>query len=273
VVHDSFLTDTADYADIVLPATSPLEHEDAVLAYGGDFGSFSPRVVEPFGEAKSNAEVFQLLGKALDLTEPAVYASAAELMADSLKKNLSTEEFTSRPFMKTRPTPDLLPRATGGFTTPSGKFEFYCEKLAHDGLDPLPTFVPPHETLSDGPYPLNFLPRKHKDSLNSTYGHLPVMRRQEHDARTLEIHPQDAAVRNLQEGMEVRVFNDRGAFVLPVKISHNVAPGTVSTFWGWWDKLSGGKGNVNNVTSVKLTDLGGGATFYDCRVEVEENRK
>ena len=268
VVHDSFLTDTADYADIVLPATSPLEHEDAVLAYGGDFGSFSHRAIEPLGEAKSNAEVFQLLGKALGLTEPAVYASAAELMADSLKKNLSAEEFTSRPFMKTQPAPDLLPRATGGFATPSGKFEFYCEKLAKDGLDPLPAFVPPHETLSDGPYPLNFLPRKHKDSLNSSYGHLPVMRRQEHEARTLEIHPQDAAVRNLQEGMEVRVFNDRGAFVLPVKISHNVAPGTVTTFWGWWDKLSGGKGNVNNVTSVKLTDLGGGATFYDCRVEV-----
>lgn len=271
VVHDSFLTDTADYADIVLPATSPLEHEDAVLAYGGDFGSFSPRAIAPLGEAKSNAEVFRLLGEALGITESAVYASAAELMTDTLKKHLSAEEFTSRPFMKTRPAPDLLPRATGGFATPSGKFEFYCEKLARDGHDPLPAFVPPHETLSDGPYPLNFLPRKHKDSLNSSYGHLPVMRRQEHDARTLEMHPQDAAVRNLQEGMTVRVFNDRGAFTLPVKISHNVAPGTVSTFWGWWDKLSGGQGNVNNVTSAKLTDLGGGATFYDCRVQVVKN--
>ncbi len=268
VVHDSFLTDTADYADIVLPATSPLEHEDAVLAYGGDFGSFSHRAIAPLGEAKSNAEVFQLLGKALGITEPAVYASAAELMTDALKPELSAEEFTSRPFIKTRSTPDLLPRATGGFATPSGKFEFYCEKLAHDGLDPLPSFVPPHETLSDGPYPLNFLPRKHKDSLNSSYGHLPVMRRQEHEARTLEMHPQDAAARHLQDGREVRVFNDRGAFLLPLKISQNVAPGTVTTFWGWWDKLSGGKGNVNNVTSTKLTDLGGGGTFYDCRVQV-----
>lgn len=273
VVHDSFLTDTADYADIVLPATSPLEHDDAVLAYGGDFGSFSPRAIAPLGEAKSNAEVFQLVGKALGITEPAVYASAAELMTESLKKNLSAEEFIQRPFLKTQSTPDLLPRATGGFATPSGKFEFYCEKLAQDGFDPLPTFVPPHETLSPGPYPLNFLPRKHKDSLNSSYGHLPVMRRQEHEARTLEMHLHDAAVRNLRDGMEVRVFNDRGMFVLPVKISRNVSQGTVATFWGWWDKLSGGKGNVNNVTSVKLTDLGGGATFYDCRVEVERNEQ
>jgi anaerobic selenocysteine-containing dehydrogenase len=269
VVHDMFLTDSADYADIVLPATSPLEHDDAVLAYGGDFGSFSRQVIEPLGEAKSNAEVFQLLGKALGLTEPAVYVSAAELMAEALKKGVAADEFTSRPFVKTRAKPDLLPRATGGFHTPSGKFEFYCEKMTHDGLDPLPSFVPPHETLSNGPYPLNFLPRKHKDSLNSSYGHLPVMRRQEREARTLEMNPRDAAIRGLTDGSEARVFNDRGAFVIPVKISENVSPGTVATFWGWWDKLSGGRGNVNNVTSAKLTDLGGGGTFYDCRVEVE----
>jgi anaerobic selenocysteine-containing dehydrogenase len=270
VVHDLFLTDSADYADVVLPATSPLEHDDAVLAYGGDFGSFSRQAIAPLGEAKSNAEVFQLLGRALGLTEPALYVSAAELMAESLKKNVAIETFTSRPFMVTRAKPDLLPRATGGFHTPSGKFEFYCEKMARDGLDPLPAFVPPHETLGNGPYPLNFLPRKHKDSLNSSYGHLPVMRRQEQEARTLEMHPRDAQARELRDGEAVRVFNARGAFVLPVKISQNVPPGTVATFWGWWDKLADGKGNVNNVTSAALTDLGGGGTFYDCRVEVEQ---
>ncbi len=269
VVHDMFLTDSADYADIVLPATSPLEHDDAVLAYGGDFGSFSRRAIDPLGEAKANAEVFQLLGKALALTEPAVYVSPAELMAETFKKGLSADEFISRPFMMTRSNPDLLPRAQGGFHTPSGKFEFHCEQMARDGLDPLPAFVPPHETLGDSRYPLNFLPRKHKDSLNSSYGHLPVMRRQEKEARTLEMHPQDAAARGLSDGVEVRVFNDRGQFIIPLKTSTNVPPGTVATFWGWWDKLSGGKGNVNNVTSPALTDLGGGATFYDCRVEVE----
>jgi anaerobic selenocysteine-containing dehydrogenase len=269
VVHDLFLTDSADYADIVLPATTALEHDDAVLAYGGDFGSFSRRVIASLGEAKSNAEAFQLLGKALGLTEPAVYVSAAELIGEALRKNIASEEFINKPFLQTRAQPDLLPHAQGKFHTPSGKFEFYCEKMANDGLDPLPAFAPPHETLGNGPYPLNFLPRKHKDSLNSSYGHLPVMRRQEHEARTLEMHPQDAAARGLQDGEEVRVFNARGAFVLPLKVSRNVPPGTVATFWGWWDKLSGGKGNVNNVTSAALTDLGGGGTFYDCRVEVE----
>ena len=269
VVHDMFLTDSADYADIVLPATSPFEHDDAVLAYGGDFGSFSRRIIEPLGEAKSNAEVFQSLGKALGITEPAVFASAEELMAETLRRTVPVDRFIREPFLKTRATPDLLPRANGQFHTPSGKFEFYCEKLARDGYDPLPGFVPPHETLSTGPYPLNFLPRKHKDSLNSSYGHLPVMRRREATDRTVEMHPHDATARGLHDGEDVRVYNARGAFVMPVKVSHNVAPGTIATFWGWWDKLSGGKGNVNNVTSAKLTDLGGGGTFYDCRVEVE----
>lgn len=269
VVHDLFLTDSADYADIVLPATSPLEQDDMILAYGGDFGSFSRKALEPLGEAKSNADVFQLLATGLGITEPAVHASAEEFTGEALKAGLSADEFLSRPFMQTRPEPNLLPRAQGGFLTPSGKFEFFCEKMERDGLDPLPAFVPPHETLGEGPFPLNFLPRKHKDSLNSSYGHLPVMRRQESTARTLEIHPHDAAARGLDTGDEVRVFNDRGAFVLPVAISERVQAGTVATFWGWWDKLSGGKGNVNNVTSTQLTDVGGGGTFYDCRVEVE----
>jgi anaerobic selenocysteine-containing dehydrogenase len=269
VVHDAFLTDSADYADVVVPATTALEHDDAVLAYGGDFGSFSRRVLEPLGESKSNAETFQLLGRALGVTEPALYMSAADVMAEALRTNVPSDEFVNRPFLKTRPRPELLPHGKGNFKTPSGKFEFYCEKMALAGLDPLPAFVPPHETMSDGPYPLNFLPRKHKDSLNSSYGHLPVMRRQEREARTLEMHPGDAAARGLRDGEEVRVFNSRGAFVMPLKVSQNVASGTVATFWGWWDKLSGGRGNVNNVTSSALTDLGGGGTFYDCRVEVE----
>ncbi len=269
VVHDAFLTDSADYADIVLPATSALEHDDAVLAYGGDFGSFSRRALDPIGESKSNAEVFRLLGRSLGITEPAVYVSAEELMAEALGEGVSREEFVARPFLKTRARPDLVPHADGNFQTPSGKFEFHCERMADDGLDPLPAFVPPHETLATEGYPLNFLPRKHKDSLNSSYGHLPVMRRQEREARALEMHPGDAAARGLHDGEDVRVFNARGAFVVPLKVSGNVAAGTVATFWGWWDKLSGGKGNVNNVTSSALTDLGGGATFYDCRVDVE----
>ena len=97
VVHDLFLTDSADYADIVLPATSPLEQDDMVLAYGGDFGSFSRKAVEPLGEAKSNADVFQLLATGLGITEPAVHASAEEFAAEALRDGLSADEFLSRP--------------------------------------------------------------------------------------------------------------------------------------------------------------------------------
>ncbi len=271
VVHDLFLTDTADYADLVLPATSPLEHDDVILAYGGDFGGFSRSAIEPVGEAKANAEVFRLLGRALGLEEPAVYASAEEFAGDTVRGDTSPEEFRARPFVETRAEPNLLPRAEGGFLTPSGKFEFYCERMAQDGLDPLPHFVPPHETLGESRYPLNFLARKHKDSLNSSYGQLPVMRRREHRDRTLEMHPRDASARGLRDGEDVRVFNDRGHFAIPLQVSEKVSPGTVVTIWGWWDKLSEGKGNVNNVTSPALTDLGGGGTFYDCRVEVERD--
>ena len=268
VVHDMFLTDTTDYADLVLPATSPLEQEDLVLAYGGDFGSLSRRVLEPLGEAKSNVEVFRLLARQLGLDEPSIYASVEELTREVLRGDATAEDFLARPFVSTQAVPDMLPRAQGGFLTPSGKFEFYCEKAAGAGVDPLPSFVPPHETLGGGCYPLNFLPRSHKDSINSSYTHLPIMRRQEASARMLEMNSSDATARGLNDGQDVRVFNDRGQFIIPLKISNNVSPGTVATYWGWWDKLSGGRGTVNNVTSSALTDLGGGATFYDCRVEV-----
>ncbi len=270
VVHDLFLTDSAYYADIVLPATSPLEQDDMIFAYGGHFGSFSRAAIAPSGEARSNAEVFRSIGQSMGVSEPAVYATAEEVARDALLDGRLIDDFLQQPFVKTRSEPDLLPRAEGGFLTPSGKFEFSCAKLKDDGLDPLPAFVRPHETLEEqAQFPLNFLPRKHKDSLNSSYGHLPVMRRQEANDRTLEIHGNDARARGIADGDEVRIFNRRGAFVLPAKISDNVQPGTVASFWGWWDKLSDGKGIANNVTSAALTDLGGGGTFYDCRVQVQ----
>lgn len=268
-LHDLFLTDSADYADVVLPATSFLEHADLVLSYGFDHGSFHQAAISPLGEAKPSAEVFQLLGRALGITDPALYLSAEEFTRDVMVNRQMSEAIVSQPFVKTVLAPNLRPRAEGGFATPSGKFEFYCEAMARDGFDPLPAFVPPHETLSNSRYPLNFLSRKLRDSDNSNYSHLPRLRSQEADLRVLEMHPQDAAVRGLLGGDEVRVFNDRGELRLPVKISPDVAPGTVATTWGWWDKLSSGRGVANNVTSAALTDIGGGATFYDCRVEVE----
>ena len=268
-LHDLFLTDTADYADIVLPATTPLEHEDLVLSYGADHGSFSRPAIAPLGESKPSAEVFQLLGRALGVTEPALYVSAQEFTQEVLAKGQSAEAFFSQPFVSTIPEPDLRPRAHGGFSSPSGRFEFYSERMARDGLDPLPAFLPPFETLGNGPYPLNFLSRKHKDSLNSSYGHLPVMRDQEDKIRVLEMHPHDADARGLHDRDELRVFNARGEFRIRLQISTNVPPGTVATFWGWWDKLSGGRGVVNNVTSPAISVRGGGGTFYDCRVEAE----
>ena len=271
-VHDLFLTDSAGYADIVMPATSTLEHEDLVLSAGHDHASYSRPAIGPLGESKPSAEVFQLLGRALGLDDPALYLSPQEFTRDVLSDRVSEEDLFSQPFVSTLKDEDMRPFADGGFDTPSGKFEFYAERLIAHGLDPLPAFTPPHETLGDGPYPLNFLSRKHKDSINANYGHLPIMQRQKAVARTLEMHPHDADAKGLRDGEEVRVFNGRGEFVLPLRISTNVPPGTVATYWGYWDKLSDDKGTVNNVTSPALTDVGGGATFYDCRVDVERSR-
>ena len=189
--------------------------------------------------------------------------SAQEFTQEVLAKGQSAEAFFSQPFVSTIPEPDLRPRAHGGFSSPSGRFEFYSERMARDGLDPLPAFLPPFETLGNGPYPLNFLSRKHKDSLNSSYGHLPVMRDQEDKIRVLEMHPHDADAdaRGLHDRDELRVFNARGEFRIRLQISTNVPPGTVATFWGWWDKLSGGRGVVNNVTSPAISVRGGGGNL------------
>ena len=269
-VHDLFLTDAADYADIVMPATSTLEHDDLVLSAGHDHASYSRAAIAPLGESRTSQEVFQSLARALGVQEPALYLSPTEFVDDVLSDAVSKDELYQQPFVNTADELDLLPFAEGGFETPSGKWEFYAERLIEFGLDPLPGFTPPHETLQrEGPFPFNFLSRKHKDTINANYTHLPVMQRQEATARTLEMHPDDAARKDLADGARVRVFNDRGEFVIPLRLSTRVRPGTVATYWGYWDKRSNGRGTVNNVTSPLLTDVGGGATFYDCQVDVE----
>jgi len=272
-VHDLFLTDATDYADIVMPATSTLEHEDLVLSAGHDHGSYSRAAIDPVGESRSSVDVFQSLARALAIEESALYLSPREFIDDVLSDHISKDDLYEKPFINTAEELDLLPFAEGGFETPSGKWEFYAERLIGHGLDPLPGFTPPHETLRrDGPFPFNFLSRKHKDTINANYTHLPVMQRQETEARTLEMHPDDAARKNLADGEIVRVFNDRGDFTIPLRLSSKVQPGTVATYWGYWDKRSNGRGTVNNVTSPALTDVGGGATFYDCQVDVERWR-
>jgi anaerobic selenocysteine-containing dehydrogenase len=165
------------------------------------------------------------------------------------------------------------PFAEGGFATPSGKCELVSERLGQLGLDPVAGYTPPHESPVSNPelarrYPLAFISPPAHHFLNSTFSAQPVFVRREGEP-TLTLHPDDAAARGLCEGQWVRVFNDRGAFTVKARVSDAARPGVVVGLSIWWPKLSPGRRNANAVTSQALTDMGGGATFYDALVQVE----
>ena len=164
------------------------------------------------------------------------------------------------------------PFAEGGFPTASGKCELYSESLATAGHDPLPTFTPPRESVRSAPelakkYPLAFISPPAHHFLNSTFSAQPIFVRRESEP-FLTIHPEDATARGIRDGQTVRTFNDRGAFLAKARVSDDARPGVVVGLSIWWSKMCPGGRNANAVTSQTLTDLGGGATFYDVLVEV-----
>jgi anaerobic selenocysteine-containing dehydrogenase len=169
------------------------------------------------------------------------------------------------------PSP-FAPFAQGGFPTPSGKCEFYSEALARQGLDPLPTFIPPRESVVSNPqlahrYPLAMISPPARNALNSSFANLPVFVDTEKTPK-LEIHPDDARARGINGGDRVRVVNDRGALTLTASVTDKVRPGVVVALSIWWRKLSPDGTNANMVTSQALTDMGRAATFYDALVQV-----
>jgi anaerobic selenocysteine-containing dehydrogenase len=166
----------------------------------------------------------------------------------------------------------FAPFAHGGFPTPSGKCELFAERLVASGLDPLAGFTAPRESVRSAPelaarYPLAFISPPAHHFLNSTFSAQPVFVRREGEA-SLTIHPQDAAERGITDGMMVRTFNDRGAFLSRARVSDAARLGVVVGLSIWWAKMCEGGRNANAVTSQELTDMGGGATFYDALVEV-----
>jgi anaerobic selenocysteine-containing dehydrogenase len=165
------------------------------------------------------------------------------------------------------------PFARGNFPTPSGKCEFYSERMEKEGLDPLPNFVAPVESVRTAPkvaekYPLAIISPPAHNFLNSSFANLPSFLKAEKEP-WLEIHRDDAGVRGIADGDMVRIFNDRGEFKARARVGYKARSGVVVALSVWWKKLSGNKGNANDVTSQNLTDLGGGATFYDALVEIE----
>jgi anaerobic selenocysteine-containing dehydrogenase len=277
VVLEHFQTDTADYADYVLPATTQLEHVDVHKSYGHLYVLASNAAIEPLGEAAPNSEIFRRLAAKMGFTEPCFADTDDELAAQAFKKTGATagidwQVLKQAGWQRLDVPQHYAPFALGAFPTPSGRCEFYSQRLADLGFDPVPDYVPPREGPTSNPrlaarYPLAIISPPARNFLNSTFVNVRSLRDTEGEP-ALQIHPHDAAARSIADGDRVRVFNDRGEFALVARVTDRARPGVVVALSIWWKKLAADGRNANEVTSQALTDLGRAPTFYDCLVEV-----
>lgn len=281
VVHEQFQTDTADYADILLPATTQLEHRDLVKPYGHYYLVYNEPALAPLGEAKPNWEVFRLLADRMGFEESCFDDTDEDLIRQALAtdyppfKGITLDRLKRDGWARLNLAETFAPFAEGGFLTPSGKCEFYSDSLERAGLDPLPAYIPPRESPASAPalasrYPLQLISPPANSFLNTTFSHLASFLKSERQP-FIQLHPDDAARRGIKEGDEVRVWNDRGECQLVARITDRVKPGVSVALSIWWNKLSPGRTNVNQTVSQALTDIGAGATFYDNLVEVAKS--
>ena len=267
VVLEHFKTDTADYADYILPATTQLEHWDVHLSYGHTDVVLNRPAIQPLGEARSNAQIFRDLAARMGFADPCFADSDEALCRQAFGDAVDYALLESQGFA-TVAIPDAL-FAEGHFPTPSGKCEFYSARLAAQGLDGLPDHLPNYELQgTDARYPLAMISPPARNFLNSTFVNVTSLRNIE-GRPVLEIHPDDAQARGIANDAVVRVFNDRGSYQCHATVSRRARPGVVNGLGIWWRKLGLDGTNVNEVTSQALTDLGRAPTFYDCLVEVE----
>ncbi|USX26681.1 molybdopterin oxidoreductase family protein [Oxalobacteraceae bacterium OTU3CINTB1] len=277
VVLEHFQTDTVDYADIVLPATTQLEHVDAHTSFGHLYMMANNAAIAPLGESKPNTEIFRLLAAAMGFDDPCfrdsddALASIAFNTKDVRAVHFDWESLKLKGWQKLN-MPEA-PFAQGGFTTPSGKCEFYSAAMAADGLDPLPTYLPPYESVASNPqlakkYPLAMISPPARNFLNSTFVNVKSLRSAEGEPH-LDIHPDDAAKRGISDADMVRIHNDRGSFIAKARVTDKARPGLVVGLSVWWKKLGRDGKNANEVTSQRLTDMGRAPTFYDTLVEIE----
>jgi len=274
VVLEHFQTDTADYADVLLPATTQLEHEDLHTAYGHTYVMYNTRSIEPLGEALPNSEIFRRIAARMGLDHPELRDSDEAMMRQILRKMPFTlEELRERAFIRLDIPSPHRPFARGSrVPTPSGKIEIDSARAAAYGVDRIPEYVPPYESEERNPelvrrYPLALISPPAHSFLNSSFVNVVSLRRAA-GKPTLEIHSDDATSRGITDGVRVSIFNDRGSFTAEAVITDRVRPGVVSAPSVWWPKLTEDRNNANHTTSQALTDIGRGATFYDNQVDV-----
>jgi anaerobic selenocysteine-containing dehydrogenase len=277
VVLEHFQTDSADWADWVLPATTQLEHWDIHYAYGHLYATLNRPAIAPLGECKPNTEIFRLLAARMGLDHPALRDDDVTIIRQALESNhvnmlgVTFDALLERGWVRLNlPTPHV-PFARGGFPTPSGKCEFYSERMKALGLDPLPAFTPPYEFPETAPalaarYPLALISSPRHQFLNSTFVNVASLRRNSEPEVVLHAH--DAERRGIAEGMRVVVANDRGHFTGVARVGEQVREGVVWAPSIWWTKLAPDGRNANDTTSQRETDLGRGPVFYDNLVEV-----
>lgn len=273
VVLDQFQTDTADYADIVLPVTTFLEHTDLYYSYGHYYVQLARPAVTPPGEARSNVEIFRLLAQRMGFDDPCFRDSEDDMVRAALDsghpfvRGITLERLEQEHFVRLQVAPPgepFLPFAQGGFGTKSGRCEFHAETFG---------YTPPVESRLGSEalrarYPLELITPKNDDSMNSTFGNRLAVDEQ---TSVLQLNAADASQRNIRSGDPVRVFNDRGASVLTARVDpDSIRPGVARATAVRWNKTAPDRRNVNVLTSDRLTDIGGGPVFYSCLVQVEK---
>lgn len=281
VVHDLFITDTAKFADLVLPATSTFENTDIYSSYWHHYVQLQEPVIPPQGESKSNVEMFKLLAETMGFEDEAFHDSEEDMIRQALEHaaNPYLESVTWEGLQANRHVKlnmehqkDYLKQ----LTTPSGKIELYSEAMKEAGLPPLPTYMPliegfDGERRPDGntQFPLMFISPPNHSFLNSTFGNVEKLKALEKQP-VLQIHPQDASDRGIEDGDHVVVWNDRGSYCVKAAVTDKMLPGTVVSQGLWWEE-DGGRQRVNALTPDRLADLGGGAVFFSTVVNVKRS--
>jgi anaerobic selenocysteine-containing dehydrogenase len=280
VVLEHFQTDTADWADWVLPATTQLEHWDLHTAYGHLYLTLNRPAIVPLGQALPNSEIFRRLARRMGMTDPEFDDDDLDLIRQALDggdpslEGITLEHLLEHGWARLRvPRPYLPYAGPEPLRTASGRIQFEAPELERLGVDPLPRFVPPAESPVADPararrFPLTLLSPPEHQFLNSTFVNVPALRRAAGETKLL-LHPDEAAVRGIATGDRVRVHNDRGEFHARATVTDEARPGIAVTYGVRWARLSEGGRTANDTTSQARSDLGGGATFYDNAVEVE----
>lgn len=280
VVHEQVMTDTALYADILLPAPTVFEDHDIYTAYGHLYLQLNEPAIERIGEAKPNVEVFSLLAKAMGFDDPAFDDSADDLIEQAIDSNhphfqgISYARLKREKFVRLNVPKPYVPFADGVYPTASGKIELYSERMLRAGLDPLPTHRPVAESPEASPelfakYPLRLITPAAHHFLNSSFADMPTMIKRE-KVPTLELNCADAAARGIADGDWVLAANDRGEAYFQAKVGESVAPGVACHASVWWRQFSPGGNNCNVLTSAAEADMGHGATFHTCLIEVHK---